>query len=227
MNPYQTYYRKHRTEFIYGGVLLEGKIATFAQTEEVIRGLRGVGLPDFSRLVIENLVEMWSYLFTFSVGDDVMSSTYVLRNLQSGLSNGVQESELEVAYRGRFRDFPVEIGGSSYKPPVANALMMEQLCQNWMNEVRANPTVTNILTLYVRLMKAQFFANTNKRTAYVFTNLLLYVHNTGYLLKLPKTAKASKNFVHRVVNYYEDDRKEQELVNYIKRYLLKDLRDVS
>lgn len=69
-------------------------------------------------------------------------------------------------------------------------------------------------------MKYQFFANTNKRTAYAWVNLALCQCNTGYLLYLPTRQEGMKRFTDYLLAFYESDRELDSFVAYLKRYYL-------
>ena len=69
-------------------------------------------------------------------------------------------------------------------------------------------------------MKYQFFANTNKRTAYAWVNLALCQCNTGYLLYLPTRNEGKEKFKDYLLAFYENDRELDRFVAYLKRYYL-------
>lgn len=69
-------------------------------------------------------------------------------------------------------------------------------------------------------MKYQFFANTNKRTAYAWVNLALCQCNTGYLLYLPTRLGGMKKFTDYLLAFYESEKGLDNFLAYLKRYYL-------
>lgn len=69
-------------------------------------------------------------------------------------------------------------------------------------------------------MKYQFFANTNKRTAYTWANLALCQLNTGYLLLLLTRLEGMEKFKDYLLAFYESDKELDSFVAYLKRYYL-------
>lgn len=136
------------------------------------------------------------------------------------LSEYVEDYSNEPRYRGKFRDFPVSIGGTQYQSPVCSPDVSHRRLRSLLSTV--DGSVDSILIAYCYLMKYQFFANTNKRTAYTWANLALFQCNTGYFLYLPTKKEGMEKFKDYLLAFYENDRALDRFVSYLKRYYLKE-----
>lgn len=219
MVNYHGYVKSHLVDMVHAGVLLEGNIATKAQTYEII----AMGKSDISYKtgkIIKNILGAWKFILSSKVGS--FRDAHTLLTLQYGLSDGVIDSLSEERYRGRFREHQVFISGTSYVPPVYS----NEVSLNRLNLLLGSfdGSLDSLLVIYCYLMKFQFFANTNKRTAFMWVNLALYQTNMGYLLKLPTSEKGRKSFLNYLIDFYENESSLDKFVKYLKTYYLVEVR---
>ena len=210
-----SFLKKHLVDLVQSGVSLEGALATRSQIVDVING-KSINLNSKTTKIIQNISLAFRCISPNKIGS--YNSPNTLQSLHLILSDSVEDFDKEVSYRGKFRDFPVEIGGTSYQPPTSSPDVSYRRLVSLLSTV--DGSINSILIAYCYLMKYQFFANTNKRTAYAWVNLALCQCNTGYLLYLPTRLKGMKKFTDYLLAFYECDRELDNFVAYLKRYYL-------
>lgn len=210
-----SFLKKHLVDLVHSGVSLEGALATRSQIANVI-DRKNINLDSKTTKIIQNISLAFRCISPNKIGS--YNSPNTLQSLHLILSDSVEDFAKEVSYRGKFRDFPVEIGGTSYQPPTCSPDVSYRRLASLLSTV--DGSVDSILIAYCYLMKYQFFANTNKRTAYAWVNLALCQCNTGYLLYLPTGLEGIKKFTDYLLAFYESDRELDSFVSYLKRYYL-------
>ena len=206
---------RHLVELVHSGVCLEGVLATRSQVEDILNR-KSVNLSSKTIKIVQNIELALRSIYSSAMG--VYNSPTTLQSLHSILSNSVEDFTKEIPYRGKFRDFLVEIGGTSYQPPVCSPDVSYRRLDSLLSTV--DESIDSILIAYCYLMKYQFFANTNKRTAYTWVNLTLCQLNTGYLLLLPTRIEGMEKFKDYLLSFYESDKELDRFVAYLKRYYL-------
>ena len=210
-----SFLKRHLVDLVHSGVSLEGALATRSQIEDLILR-KSVNLDSKTIKIIQNIFLAFRCVNPNKIGSYNYPST--LQSLHLILSDSVEDFAKEVSYRGKFRDFQVSIGGTSYQPPVCSSYISYCRLTSLLSTV--DGSIDSILIAYCYLMKYQFFANTNKRTAYVWVNLALCQCNTGYLLYLPTKSKGMEKFKDYLLAFYESDKELDNFVAYLKRYYL-------
>lgn len=210
-----SFLKKHLVDLVHSGVSLEGALATRNQIADLLNG-KSLNLDSKTTKIIQNISLAFRCISPNKVGSYNLPST--LQSLHLILSDSVEDFAKEVPYRGKFRDFPVEVGGTSYQPPICSPDVSYRRLASLLSTV--DGSINSILIAYCYLMKYQFFANTNKRTAYAWVNLTLCQCNTGYLLYLPTREESRKEFTDYLLAFYESDSNLEKFVAYLKRYYL-------
>lgn len=210
-----SFLKKHLVDLVHTGVSLEGALATKSQIEDLILG-KSVNLDSKTTKIIQNISLAFRCINPNKIGSYNSPSTF--QSLHLILSDSVEDFAKEVFYRGKFRDFQVSIGGTSYQPPICSPYISYCRLTSLLSTV--DGSIDSILIAYCYLMKYQFFANTNKRTAYAWVNLALCQCNTGYLLYLPTKTKGMEKFKDYLLAFYESDKELDNFVNYLKRHYL-------
>lgn len=210
-----SFLKKHLVDLVHSGVSLEGALATRSQIADLLNG-KSINLDPKTTKIIQNISLAFRCISPNKIGS--YNSPNTLQSLHLILSDSVEDFAKEVSYRGKFRDFPVEIGGTSYQPPTCSPDVSYRRLASLLSTV--DGSIDSILIAYCYLMKYQFFANTNKRTAYAWVNLALCQCNTGYLLYLPTRHEGMKKFTDYLLAFYESDRELDNFVAYLKRYYL-------
>lgn len=210
-----SFLKKHLVDLVHSGVSLEGALATRVQVSDILLGKRP-NLDSKTTKIIQNISLAFRCISPNKIGS--YNSPNTLQSLHLILSDSVEDFAKEVSYHGKFRDFPVEIGGTSYQPSTCSPDVSYRRLASLLSTV--DGSVDSILIAYCYLMKYQFFANTNKRTAYVWVNLALCQCNTGYLLYLPTRKEGMEKFTDYLLAFYESDKELDNFVAYLKRYYL-------
>ena len=210
-----SFLKKHLVDLVHSGVSLEGSLATRSQIADLLNG-KSLNLDSKTTKIIQNISLAFRCISPSKIGS--YNSPISPQSLHLILSDSVEDFAKEVSYRGKFRDFPVEIGGTSYQPPTCSPDVYYRRLASLLSTV--DGIVDSILIAYCYLMKYQFFANTNKRTAYAWVNLALCQCNTGYLLYLPTRKEGMEKFTDYLLAFYESDKELDNFVAYLKRYYL-------
>lgn len=184
--------RANMKSLIYDQAILEGISTTFPDTEAIIDNGKVNNMSAEDVMKIINLKHAWEFILDKDV---ILSPTnyYVSQYIAKLINEGFYFEG------GRIRQIPVNIGGSTYKPP----LPIENVVREKINTI-INSTLDDIdkaieLTLFV--MKTQVFIDGNKRTAIIFANHYLISKGKG-LLAVP--FELVPEFKKLLIAYYED-----------------------
>lgn len=210
-----SFLKKHLVDLVHSGVSLEGALATRVQIIDLLNE-KNLNLDPKTTRIIQNISLAFRCISPNKIGS--YNSPNTIQSLHLILSDSVEDFSKEISYRGKFRGFPVEIGGTSYHPPTCSPDVSYRRLVSLLSTV--DGSIDSILIAYCYLMKYQFFANTNKRTAYAWVNLALCQCNTGYLLYLPTRLEGMKKFTDYLLAFYESDKGLNNFVSYLKRYYL-------
>ena len=184
--------RANMKSLIYDQAILEGISTTFPDTEVIIDNGKVNNMSTEDVMKIINLKHAWEFI----LDKDVISSPtnyYISQYIAKLINEGFYYEG------GRIRQVPVNIGGSTYKPP----LPIENVVKDKISEI-INSNIDDIdkaieLTLFV--MKTQVFIDGNKRTAIIFANHYLISKGKG-LLVVPY--ELVPEFKKLLISYYED-----------------------
>lgn len=184
--------RANMKSLIYDQAILEGISTTFPDTEAIIDNGKVNNMSTEDVMKIINLKHAWEFILDKDV---ILSPTnyYVSQYIAKLINEGFYFEG------GRIRQIPVNIGGSTYKPP----LPIENVVREKINTI-INSTLDDIdnaieLTLFV--MKTQVFIDGNKRTSIIFANHYLISKGKG-LLAVP--FELVPEFKKLLIAYYED-----------------------
>lgn len=184
--------RSNMKSAIYDQAVLEGVATTFPQTETIIDNgvVSGVTAVDVQKIL--NLKHAWEFILDKDVIQS-QSNFYLLADIARIVNEGFFYNG------GRIRAVPVNIGGSSYKPPIPIEQDVKERIAAIVNQGKQPADTAVELCLYC--MKAQLFNDGNKRAAVIFANHYL-IGRGGGLLVIPEKDVAL--FKRLLVNYYED-----------------------
>ena len=184
--------RANMKSLIYDQAILEGISTTFPDTEAVIDNGKVNNMSTEDVMKIINLKHAWEFI----LDKDVISSPtnyYVSQYIAKLINEGFYYEG------GKIRQMPVNIGGSTYKPP----LPIEHVVRARINEI-INSNIDDIdkaIELTLLIMKTQVFIDGNKRTAIIFANHYLISKAKG-LLAVP--FELVSEFKKLLIAYYED-----------------------
>ena len=226
MNKFDTYVSQNRLDLVRGTMVFEDCLFSSSQVEEI---LRDEVVPNLDyKLVcgVRNVSRAWSWVCS--------PKKYGVSTLEE-LHAIVSADVIPVPWlKGMFRDekMPVVNSYSSYSPPLTSRaeayIEFEKELSYVLYELRGYQSIEYkvkvCLSLFVFLMKRQYFIDANKRTAYLFINSLLRDFGIGKILLLPNL-KNYENFNKLLKAYYVGGQTDKlKLINYLNRYYIKDVR---
>ena len=185
--------RANMKSLIYDQAILEGISTTFPDTEVIIDNGKVNNMSTEDVMKIINLKHAWEFILD---KDIILSPTnyYVSQYIAKLINEGFYFEG------GRIRQVPVNIGGSTYKPPLPIENVVREKISNIINSTSEDIDKAIDLTLFV--MKTQVFIDGNKRTAIIFANHYLISKGKG-LLAVP--FELVPEFKKLLIAYYEDN----------------------
>lgn len=176
---------------IYDQAVLEGVATSFPQTEDIIENgqVNGVSATDVQKIL--NLKHAWEFILDRDVIQSE-SNYHMLCHIAKLVNEGFFYDG------GRIRGIPVQIGGTSYVPP----LPIESVVIERIEEIKKmNKEAIDIaIELCMYCMKTQVFKDGNKRASVIFANHYLIAKGNGFLV-IPE--KEVPEFKKLLVEYYE------------------------
>lgn len=176
---------------IYDQAVLEGVATSFPQTEDIIENgqVNGVSATDVQKIL--NLKHAWEFILDRDVIQSE-SNYHMLCHIAKLVNEGFFYDG------GRIRGIPVQIGGTTYVPP----LPIETVVIERIEEIRKQnkEPIDIAIELCMYCMKTQVFMDGNKRASVIFANHYLIAQGMGFLvipeMDVPKFKKL-------LVEYYE------------------------
>lgn len=176
---------------IYAQAVLEGAATSFPQTEDIIENgqVNGVSATDVQKIL--NLKHAWEFILDRDVIQSE-SNYYMLCHIAKLVNEGFFYDG------GRIRGIPVQIGGTSYVPPLPiDSVVIERI-----EEIKSlgKEAIDIAIELCMYCMKTQVFKDGNKRAAVIFANHYLIAKGSGFLV-IPE--KEVPEFKKLLIEYYE------------------------
>ena len=176
---------------IYDQAVLEGVATSFPQTEDIIENgqVNGVSATDVQKIL--NLKHAWEFILDRDVIQSD-SNYHMLCHIAKVVNEGFFYDG------GRIRGIPVQIGGTSYIPP----LPIESVVIERIDEIRNQDKepIDIAIELCMYCMKTQVFKDGNKRASVIFANHYLIAQGNGCLV-IPE--KEVPEFKKLLEEYYE------------------------
>ena len=176
---------------IYDQAVLEGVATSFPQTEDIIENgqVYGVSATDVQKIL--NLKHAWEFILDRDVIQSE-SNYHMLCHIAKLVNEGFFYDG------GRIRGIPVQIGGTSYVPP----LPIESVVIEKIDEIRSQDKepIDIAIELCMYCMKTQVFKDGNKRASVIFANHYLIAKGNGFLV-IPE--KEVPEFKKLLIEYYE------------------------
>lgn len=195
--------KRHLVETIYKQAVLEGVVATYADTENIIEGGKVNNMTSEDILKILNLKHAWEFIINKNV---ILEQTNF--NLLCEINKIVEEGFYYTA--GKIRNVPVSIGGTKWKP----SLPIESVIKEEIEEILSNQLkdIDKAIELLLYTMKKQIFIDGNKRTSVIFINHYLISRGKG-LISIP--TELTEEFKELLIAYYEG-KDEMKIKKFIK-----------
>lgn len=176
---------------IYDQAVLEGVATSFPQTEDIIENgkVHGVSATDVQKIL--NLKHAWEFILDRDVIQSE-SNYHMLSHIAKLVNEGFFYDG------GRIRGVPVQIGGTSYVPPLPIETVVIEKIDEIRNQEKEPIDIAIELCMYC--MKAKVFKDGNKRASVIFANHYLIAKGNGFLV-IPE--KEVPEFKKLLIEYYE------------------------
>lgn len=176
---------------IYDQAVLEGVATSFPQTEDIIENgqIHGVSATDVQKIL--NLKHAWEFILDRDVIQSE-SNYHMLCHIAKLVNEGFFYDG------GRIRGIPVQIGGTSYVPPLPIETVVIEQIDEIRNQEKEPIDIAIELCMYC--MKTQVFKDGNKRASVIFANHYLIAKGNGFLV-IPE--KEVPEFKKLMIEYYE------------------------
>lgn len=220
---FQDYLGHNLLEVVARSTVFEDYVLTKEEVQQVVNThFEPLPFGYKTRKELLNLYEAWIFVHLFS-SSDVNITTF--EDLHELISSGVTDKpQLEGHFRSE--DFPVNISGTTYQPPLVSRkeaqaefnrtfnLLQETLSSDYIDHY---VKVEQILHFYVYLMRRQFFHDCNKRTATLFVNLMFNYYDLDCFLWFPILEELD-TFLAKLKVCYENQEynTDCEFVDYLK-----------
>ena len=177
---------------VYDAVNLEGVAMTLPEVQTLLDGITVGGHKISDQNMALNQAAAWKYLFSLVSEDKFYFSKDVTLSIHSIAG---KEEALEW---GAFRTGNVTISGSKYEPPSPKDL--DHVWAEIESEIAACNDVYDLaITAFLRMARAQFFWDVNKRMGRFMMNGILL--NYGFpIINVP--AKRQKEFNQLMLDFY-------------------------
>lgn len=220
---FQDYLGHNLLEVVARSTVFEDYVLTKEEVQQCVNTLfEPLPFGYKTRKELLNLYEAWIFVHLFS-SSDVDITTF--EDLHELISSGVT-AKPQIEGHFRSEDFPVNISGTTYQPPLVSRkeaqaefnrtfnLLKETLSSDYIDRY---VKVEQILHFYVYLMRRQFFHDCNKRTATLFINLLFNHYDLNCFLWFP-TLEELDTFLAKLKVCYENQEynTDCEFVDYLK-----------
>jgi len=200
--------QKDKIDFIYNTSALEGNLMTYPEVETLLDGVTvgGHKLSDEQQILNQN--RSVNLLFKMIENDDFFIDKKTLLKLHSKVAFE------EALTWGKFRKSGVNIGGTSYKPPIVKEL--DAVFEKEIEEIKKikHPVVMAI-TYFLFGAKCQFFYDGNKRTSRMMMNGILL--KNGYPM-LNIKVKDKLEFNKKMISFYDGEDIEFVIMYLIEYY---------
>ncbi|MBQ4067933.1 MAG: Fic family protein [Lachnospiraceae bacterium] len=176
---------------IYDQAVLEGVATSFPQTKDIIENgqVHGVSATDVQKIL--NLKHAWEFILDRDVIQSE-SNYHMLCHIAKLVNEGFFYDG------GRIRGIPVQIGGTSYVPPLPIETVVIERIDEIRNQEKEPIDIAIELCMYC--MKTQVFKDGNKRASVIFANHYLIAKGNGFLV-IPE--KEVLEFKKLLIEYYE------------------------
>ena len=177
---------------VYDAVNLEGVAMTLPEVQTLLDGITVGGHKISDQNMALNQAAAWKYLFTLVAEDQFNVSKDVALSIHSIAG---KEEALEW---GAFRTGNVTISGSEYEPPLSKEL--DNVWADIESEVAGcNDVYDMAITAFLRMARAQFFWDVNKRMGRFMMNGILLSHGFP-IINVP--AKRQQEFNQLMLDFY-------------------------
>ena len=195
--------KRNIVDSIWKSANLEGIQVTFSETQAIFDGANVGHLRIDEIQAINNLKHAWQYII-FSMNAEM--NLKFIESIHTFVGANIVEQP------GRLRTYEVSMGGTKWKPELPSEEKMNDLINEYENDLDDENITDAIFTFMCRLMKMQAFNDGNKRTAMLVANHQLIKYGKG-IISISDEDRIE--FGTRLIEYYEDEEKIEDLKDFL------------
>ena len=197
------YAKRNIVDSIWKSANLEGITVTFLETQAIFDGANVGHLRIDEIQAINNLKHAWQYI-VFSMNAEM--NLKFIESIHAFVGANIVEQP------GRLRTYEVSMGGTKWKPELPSEEKMNDLINEYKNDLDDENITDAIFTFMCRLMKMQAFYDGNKRTAMLVANHQLIKYGKE-IISISDEDRIE--FGTRLIEYYEDEEKIEDLKDFL------------
>lgn len=184
--------KRNIVDYIWKSANLEGIGVTYPETQVIFDGGVVNGLKVDHIIAINNLKYAWQFILE---NEEICYDYKLLCELHKITADKlVLDSEL-----GRIRTTPVNIGGTSWKPPFPIENQIKEELDGLLNQNEKSKTEISV-EIMLWIMRRQMFIDGNKRVAMLFANKIMVDNGCGIITISQENQSL---FYEKLIQFYE------------------------
>lgn len=196
--------RERYAEISYNALKIEGVTITIEETQDLLNNKNIYGLKDTDNIIANNFVNSLSYTNSIiEKGFDKYELIECMKRINLYLLHGLHSEAGNIRYSN------INVSGSNYIPKIPIEFEIREDIMKNIDNILEDP-----LELYCYITRNQIFADGNKRTALLITNLILYNDNKYFSVD----EEYADEYRIELVEMYETGDKEK-FKGYMERYI--------
>ena len=195
--------KRNIVDYIWKSANLEGIAVTYPDTQVIFDGYSVQGYKVEEITAINNLKKAWQFLLNDI--DLELNLAYICQ-INKIIGEGIFYNP------GIIRSTPVNIGGTTWQPPIP----FESQIKEELDRVAGESNTERAINMMLYLMRKQIFLDGNKRTAMLIANKIMIENGCG-IISIP--INKQPEFYKLLIKYYETSNKE-EIKEYIYNYCI-------
>ncbi len=195
--------KRNIVDYIWKSANLEGIAVTYPDTQVIFDGYSVQGYKVEEITAINNLKKAWQFLLNDI--DLELNLAYICQ-INKIIGEGIFYNP------GIIRSTPVNIGGTTWQPPIP----FESQIKEELDRVAGESNTERAINMMLYLMRKQIFLDGNKRTAMLIANKIMIENGCG-IISIP--INKQPEFYKLLIKYYETNNNE-EIKKYIYDYCI-------
>lgn len=195
--------KRNIVDYIWKSANLEGITVTYPDTQVIFDGYSVQGYKVEEITAINNLKKAWQFLLNDI--DLELNLAYICQ-INKIIGEGIFYNP------GIIRSTPVNIGGTTWQPPIP----FESQIKEELDRVAGESNTERAINMMLYLMRKQIFLDGNKRTAMLIANKIMIENGCG-IISIP--INKQPEFYKLLIKYYETNNNE-EIKKYIYDYCI-------
>ena len=195
--------KRNIVDYIWKSANLEGITVTYPDTQVIFDGYSVQGYKVEEITAINNLKKAWQFLLNDI--DLELNLAYICQ-INKIIGEGIFYNP------GIIRSTPVNIGGTTWQPPIP----FESQIKEELDRVAGESNTERAINMMLYLMRKQIFLDGNKRTAMLIANRIMIENGCG-IISIP--INKQPEFYKLLIKYYETNNNE-EIKKYIYDYCI-------